>query len=84
MGENHHYWEKWADFLHRWGLLAPASTVLEAAGPLTAVVAQLVYFGQPLFSRPSPESQWQALAEMLENQAESRSFAAYLREEESR
>ena len=65
MGENHHYWEKWADFLHRWGLLAPASTVLEAAGPLTAVVAQLVYFGQPLFSRPSPESQWQALAEML-------------------
>ena len=84
MGENHHYWERWANFLHRWGLLAPASTVLEAAGPLTVIAAQLVYFGTPLFSRPSPESQWQALAEMLESQAESRSFAAYLREEESR
>jgi hypothetical protein len=84
MGENHPHWQNWASFLQRWGLLAPASVILEAAGPLTTILAQLVYFGQPLFSRPVPESQWQALAEMLENQAESRSFAAFLREEEAR
>jgi hypothetical protein len=58
--------------------------MLEAAGPLTTLAAQLVYFGQPFLGRTTPGSQMQALAEMLENQAASRSFAAFLREEESR
>ena len=84
MDENHLYWAGWAKFLHRWRLGTPASAALDAAGPLTALAAQLVYFGQPLLGSASPGSQMQALAEMLENQAESRSFAAYLREEESR
>ena len=84
MGENHPYWERWAKLLQRWDLRAPASVILEAAGPLTTLAAQFVYFGQPLLGHNTPESQWQALAEMLENQAESRSFAAFLREEESR
>jgi hypothetical protein len=83
MDENHLYWAGWAKFLHRWGLRAPASAVLEAAGPLTTLAAQLVYFGQPLLGSARPGGQMQALAEMLENKAESRSFAAFLREEES-
>lgn len=84
MDENHLYWERWAKFLRRWGLGTPASAVLEAAGPLTTLVAQVVYFGQPFLGGTTPGSQMQALAEMLENQAASRSFAAFLREEESR
>jgi len=84
MDGNHLYWERWASFLQRWGLRAPASTVLEAAGPLAALAAQLVYFGQPLLGGVHPGGQMQALAEMLENRSESRSFAAFLREEGTR
>ncbi len=84
MGENHQYWQGWAQFLQHWGLRAPASAVLEAAGPLTVILAQLIYFGQPLFSQAGPGSQWQALATLLEDRTESRAFAAFLREEEPR
>lgn len=84
MAENRPYWEGWAHFLQRWGLRAPASAVLEAAGPLSIILAQLIYIGQPFLGRSSGENQWQALANLLENQAESRSFAAFLREEETR
>jgi hypothetical protein len=84
MGENHQYWQKWAQFLQRWGLRAPASAVLETAGPLTVIVAQLIYFGQPIMGQMTPGNQWQALANLLEDRSESRSFAAFLREEESR
>ncbi len=48
------------------------------------VLAQFIYFGQPFLGRNSSDNQWQALANLLENPAESRSFAAYLREEETR
>ena len=84
MGEERQYWPGWVQFLQRWGLRQPASIFLEAAGPLTVVLAQMLYFGQPLLGRPTAAIQWQALAEMLENRSESQSFAAYLREEESR
>jgi hypothetical protein len=84
MGENHQYWQKWAQFLQHWGLRAPASAVLETAGPLTVIVAQLIYFGQPIMGQMTPGNQWQALANLLEDRSESRSFAAFLREEESR
>ncbi len=70
--------------MQRWGLRAPASAILDAAGPVTLVLAQLIYFGQPFLGSNSGENQWQALANLLENPAESRSFAAYLREEETR
>ena len=70
--------------MRRWGLGAAASAMLEAAGPLTTLAAQVVYFGQPFLGGATPGSQIQALAEMLENQAASRSFAAFLREEETR
>jgi hypothetical protein len=84
MGENHQYWQGWAQFLQHWGLRAPASTILETAGPLTVILAQLIYFGQPLLGQVTPGNQWQALAGLLEDRSESRSFAAFLREEESR
>jgi hypothetical protein len=84
MGENHQYWQGWAKFLQHWGLRAPASTVLENAGPLTVIIAQLIYFGQPLLGQTAPGNQWQALANLLEDRSESRSFAAFLREEEPR
>lgn len=78
------YWSNWAHFLQRFGLQQAAAVLLESAGPLTWFTAQLVYMGQPFLDGSQPEGQWQSLARLLENQAESRSFAEFLREEETR
>jgi hypothetical protein len=51
---------------------------LDAAGPLSILAAQLIYLSQPFAGR---SSSWQAFAHLLENKEESRSFAAFLREE---
>ena len=78
------YWTGWAQFLQRFGLQQPAAVLLEAAGPLAWLFAQVVYLGQPFLDGSQNGGQWQALAGLLENQEESRSFAAFLREEKTR
>ena len=76
------FWPEWARFLHRWGLDNVAAALLETAGPLTIILAQLVYFSQPLIGQgQSTRQRLQALAGLFEDQEESRSFAIYLREE---
>jgi hypothetical protein len=54
---------------------------LEAAGPLNTFGAQAVYLSQPLFNAVLPAAHMQALAEMLEDTAQSQRFAAFLRED---
>lgn len=76
------YWPAWVRFLHRWGVSEPFAALLESTGSLKLLFAQVVYLGQPLFG--SDLQKWQALANLLENEAESRSFAAFIREEEAR
>jgi hypothetical protein len=78
------YWPGWARFLQRFGIQQSAATVLEAAGPLTWLLAQVVYLGQPFLNGSQSGGQWQALAALLEDRAESRSFATFLREEGTR
>ncbi|HMN60026.1 MAG TPA: hypothetical protein PJ988_06665 [Anaerolinea sp.] len=58
--------------------------MLETAGPLTIILAQLVYFSQPLIGQGASAGRLQALANLFEDQEESRSFAIYLREEKPR
>lgn len=77
------YWPAWVRFLHRWGLEEPIAALLESTGPLKLLFAQLVYLGQPLMAGGNTQK-WQAFAGLLENEAESRSFAAFIREEEAR
>ena len=77
------FWLSWAQFLQRWKLRGVVSTLLEASGPLSIVIAQLAYLGQPFLSSSLPEGQYQALAQMLEDPDDRRSFASFLREEES-
>ena len=76
------FWLSWAHILQRWGLREPVAALLEAGGPLSLLLAQIVYLGQPLLSGSSSAGAWQALAEMLEDPLQTRSFAAFLREEE--
>ena len=74
-------WSTWLQSLQRWGLIEPVAALLEGAGPLSMFLAQFVYFGQPFFGRALPEGHWEALARLLEDQDERRSFVGYLRQE---
>ncbi|HSV85790.1 MAG TPA: hypothetical protein VLH85_04390 [Levilinea sp.] len=60
----------------------PVATFLEALGPLSIVLAQFIYLGEPLVGRSPVNTR--ALAHMLEDREEVRQFAAFLREEGSR
>jgi hypothetical protein len=82
MPEYRKWWESWARFLHRFEMERPAAYLLEAAGPLTILLAQAVILGQPFLSDPLKRERWAALAEMLENPAEAKAFASFLKEEQ--
>jgi hypothetical protein len=76
------FWLSWAQFLQQWGVSEPVAAFLEALGPLSIVLAQFVYIGEPLLGRSS--ANFRALAHLLEDREEARQFAAFLREEGSR
>ena len=81
--QEHSFWSSWARFLHRWGLSEPAAVLLEAAGPLPVLLAHVLYVAQPFGSGQYPGSQWEALAELLEDGEQRRVFAQFLRREGS-
>lgn len=70
-------WVKWIETLSRFHLKGLAGWLLEAGEPLTVLGAQLLYFGQPFIG----SDQVNNLAAFLENQEETRAFAAFLRKE---
>lgn len=72
------HWPTWMDSLRRQKLDGLAIWLLEAAAPLHIIAAQLLYVGQPLAS-PQAGLQMNALARLLEQEDESRTFAAYLK-----
>ncbi len=81
MQTNHDLWQTWSDRLGRLGLKSVAASLLDASGPLAVLGAQALYLGQPFLNQALPDRHFQALAELLENQDELRSFTAFLREE---
>lgn len=80
MSPDQHLWRRWAHNLHKWGLAGLAASLLEAAGPLNLLAAQVVYMIQPLADRAMPDDHWRALTQMLEDTKEAQSFASLLRE----
>jgi hypothetical protein len=72
-------WQKWAEKIERWGLTDLAATLLESSGPISTMIAQLVYVSSPFLPGSQSES-WDKLARLFENPTESRSFAHFLRE----
>jgi hypothetical protein len=74
-------WQAWAQALRRFRLDQLVATLLEAAGPLSLLGAQMVYLGQPLLKGSVTEEKLTALAALLEDSRQTRAFAAYLREE---
>jgi len=72
------FWETWAHFLQRFKLDRAAALFLDAAGPFKILLAQTIYFGQPLLAMAISDEECSAIAELLENTAESRSFIDFL------
>jgi hypothetical protein len=81
IAETRSAWPAWAEFLRRRGLENLAAFVLEAAGPLTVLGAQALYFSGPLLHPALTDVQRDALADLLEDRDEALAFAAFLREE---
>ena len=77
--EKYRYWRNWSESLQRIGLQGVAASMLEASGPLNLVLAQLAYLGEP-FLASGVQANLQALAALLEDGAETRSFVSFLRE----
>ncbi|HEX9091332.1 MAG TPA: hypothetical protein VF831_07570 [Anaerolineales bacterium] len=80
MDENQPLWVSWSQALHRWGVSDGVAAVLEGAGSLSVLAAQLLYVSQPLLSGAVSAQSFQALAQVLEDPAKKRAFVSFLRE----
>jgi len=76
-------WPVWAATLRRWRLDGAAAALVEGVGPLSVLLAQFLYIGQPLAQVAGPGASYTALARLLDNPQQAAQFAAYLREEET-
>ena len=81
MNNDRHVWQDWAGALRRWEVKDLAASFLESAGPLSVVIAQLIYIGQPLLAGLFTKSQLGALASMLEDDEQRQAFTDLLRKE---
>lgn len=77
---NHQFWPLWVQKLQHSPFKGFVLTFLEGSGPFKLILAQVMLAGLP-FLNASVSWHWQAAAEMLENDSESREFAALLHEE---
>jgi ubiquinone/menaquinone biosynthesis C-methylase UbiE len=78
------FWPEWARFLQHSGLVEIVAALMQSAGPLNRLLAQVLYAGRPFLGQAVSEEQFDALVHIFEDQEESSSFAAYIREETSR
>lgn len=76
------YWNNWALLLQKMGVTDMAASVLEGAGSLRYVAAQLVHASSPFFGNSEASSQWKALATMLEDRELAQQFISFIKEEE--
>jgi hypothetical protein len=81
MDQNPHIWRCWARNLQQWGLNGWITAFLEAAGPLTILAAQFIYFAQPVLNWIVAEDQLLTFADLLENQSNKDLFLEFLQEE---
>jgi len=73
------YWRNWAEKLERWGLTDLTASLLESNGPISILLAQLVYAGSPFLSGSQSESM-DNLARLFEDRSEGQAFAHFLKE----
>lgn len=72
------FWPEWAESLRRRGLEGFAAWMIESAGPLNFIGAQVLYIGEPLFT-PDWGKRARAIARLLEDEEEARAFIEFLK-----
>ena len=70
------HWSQWANQLHRLNLQSLTAWILEAGAPVALLGAQALFVARPFLGAQS-----ELIAGMLEDEDETRAFAAFLREE---
>ena len=80
MGENRQIWASWARTLHQWGVNDLVAFILESAGTLNVMLAQVMYISQPLLSGAVASGSLQRFAQVLENPAMRMEFVSFLKE----
>lgn len=73
------HWDQTLKYLYDRRLHLFTATLLEAAGPLTVLGAQLIYVSQPVLTLLIPQRQTQQFAGILEDPVKSKSFIRALR-----
>ncbi|MBL8061870.1 MAG: hypothetical protein JNK32_02540 [Anaerolineales bacterium] len=76
MKSTREFWHRWAESLRRYQLHDLVASFLEAGSPLALLGAQAIYFSGGFIKN----EQLGAIAEMLENETETRAFASFLNE----
>lgn len=74
-------WTKWARSLRRLGMGDLAASLLEEAGALNILNAQLIYLSQPMLGLILADEDLSALAQTLEEPERVKAFASLIREE---
>jgi hypothetical protein len=74
------FWSEWAQKLQHSPVKGLVLSLLKGSGPLKLLFGQIMLAGS-VFIDCSATDQWLAVAEMLEDDQESRAFAALLNEE---
>ena len=77
MKSTREFWQRWAESLRRYQLHDLVASFLEAGSPLALLGAQAIYFGGGFIKSDSLA----ALAGMLEDETETRAFAAFLNQD---
>jgi hypothetical protein len=80
MSADQDIWQVWARTLQRWGVTERVAVLLETAGPLTILGAQIVYVSQPFIGWVMPDDHMDALSRLLEDSAQTQEFVNFLRE----
>jgi len=80
MSENRPIWTSWARTLQQWGINKGVASLLESAGSLGVLFAQLSYLSQPLLSGAVSHRSLAVIAHTLEDPTERQEFIAVLRE----
>lgn len=82
MQDSRSYWGRWAQKLQIMGVSDLAVALLDGAGSLRLLAAQLVHASTPFIGSSAAADQWQALATLLEDKDSAQQFVSFLREED--
>ncbi len=72
--------EEWSRKICAWGLGGIVATLIDSLGPLCLVIAQFLYFSQPIASVFLSDRRMSTLIDLFEDPRQSRLFISFLQD----